>query len=836
MLCVRIDGHEVEMTSALLARRVFEGEIDRDSVARRAGETTEQSLEEALGSGYGEALTAELHQRLCLICATDSSAVDVQELCARVERLCQWRWPNSPATARFFWAAAWLNELTGRTKNAIDFYDAFLLLPAGESHLRRLALNNRGVLQIQLGRLDGVEDLVRAAITDCGFRIVDCGSGSACLSHPPSAIRDPKFVGLPAACFNLLNLINVAFGSPDLLRSVDEELTGFFAPLGPEVRSRWLGELSELEADDPQGGAANPPPGDSEGRVPILRDPTYRRLNALVTRLSAAAHRLAAGLHHSMDRPSAVFRRLSLWDCRLPDDPSGPQGTRPGDDRFVEGEGHRYAEAAALLLSDDIPSCLTRQDHPLARLEPSIQEELAVIEGHLAAGQYELARSRLLVQRRILESLDERYGLAPLLRYVDAQVERIGHLEAQEERFQVQKACGRLVAEVEEFCTRTDGAPAQSAWEDLQRRVQQLRARLTPQTNGEAIALLDDLAARGRRRVQELKREQVEKTIGESLLHLRQNRPSDWTVPVPESVYRALAQCRLHDPENWVEDWPALQEQLDAHQGRYYTYKILSACQSGVRWGRIEGDLIQALVHQPDQWLTLASLFGWQANEGGLRTAECRSAPAVSPNPPSAIRNPQFPVDRAGAVLAKALEQIGPDAKKCLRLWQSVETTLAPALAGRDVKALGEARTLAERCLDHWPAGLSQDSGCADPRHPVNRFLEACEKARRLVEAEQLLGARPPRLDEARHRFVGILQSGVNAREQLRRIVTGLYLAQFQKDPPPVQRQVLADLEAWVAKVPLETVPQIQGQEIVAETEKARGAVTGRSEPGACPA
>ncbi len=129
MLRVRIDGHEVEMTPAVLAGLVFEGKVGRDSLVRLPEGTTEQPLEQSLGSDHCEALTGELHQRLRLICSMDSSAVDVQELCLQVERLCQWRWPNSPVTARFFWAAAWLNELAGRVKNAVDFYDAFLLMP-----------------------------------------------------------------------------------------------------------------------------------------------------------------------------------------------------------------------------------------------------------------------------------------------------------------------------------------------------------------------------------------------------------------------------------------------------------------------------------------------------------------------------------------------------------------------------------------------------------------------------------------------------------------------------------------------------------------------------------
>jgi len=130
---------------------------------------------------------------------------------------------------------------------------------------------------------------------------------------------------------------------------------------------------------------------------------------------------------------------------------------------------------------------------------------------------------------------------------------------------------------------------------------------------------------------------------------------------------------------------------------------------------------------------------------------------------------------------------------------------------------------LARQCLAVWPAGLPDVPGSADPRHPVNRFLEACEKARGVMEAEQMLGARPPRLVEAKNRLTGILRAGLDRRDQFRRVVAGLYLAQFhEKDPPPVQRQVLAGLEAWVETVPQEALPQIQGGEIVREMERVR--------------
>jgi hypothetical protein len=822
MLCVRIDGHEVETTPASLARLVFDGKADRHNPAKSSDGMAEQPLEQSLESPHCEALTGELHRRLQMICSLDSSAVDMQELCVQVERLCQWRWANLPVAARFFWTAAWLNELADRSKNAIDFYDAFLLMPSHESHLRLLALNNRGVLRIRLGRLDGVGDLARAGIADLGLPRIG----------PIGPISPIGLIGLPTACFNLLNLINVSFGASDLLQAADEELTDFFSRLPADLRTSWLGQPSDGERHDSPESQTDSPHGASDADSSILRDPTYKRLNSLVTRLAARAREqavdwdpgpqsrgiamgsptkrddscLGTQSHHPADRASSVFRRLSLWDCRLNGDPPGPQDAPRHGDRFVESEYHRYAEAASLLLSDDVPSLLTRPDNPLTRVEQAAQEELAAIEGHLASGGYELAKSRLQVQRRVLASLNGHGGLTALLARVEAQIERISHLEAQEEQFGLQRTCAGFVLQVEQFCTLREVCQAQTALDDLSLRLQQFKARLSPQTGSEVLGLLDELLARSQRHVQGLKRAQVEKALGESLRHVRENRPSDSTIPVPPSVYQALAECRLHDPAGWIEDWAALEEQLNAHQGRHHIHTA--------SWDLVQDDLTQALSWDPDLWLAVSPLFGLRADNSGSReTADV--------NPPFADQ--PLTMDRAGGLLERTLQQLGADAKKCLRLWQCVEMTLSPMLAGRDAQMLAGVRTLAETCLEHWPAGLPEVPGRADPRNPVNRFLETCEKARRLVEAQRLLDARPPQLDEAKKHLGDVLRSGLDTRDQLRRAATGLYLAQFhEKDSPPVQRQVLAGLEDWVQTMPQERVPQVRAQEIIQETEKVR--------------
>jgi hypothetical protein len=911
MLCVRIEGQEVETTPALLATLVFEGQADRDSPVKLLGAPNatdgvwesldglaEGTLEQSLGAPYGEALTGELHRRLQRLGTMDSSGIDVAELRTRVESLCQWRWANLPLAARFFWTAGWLNELGDRVKTALAYYDAFLLMPAQESHLRLLALNNRGVLRIRLGRRDGVVDLARAAI-GCQLAV----PSSQLSDHSPPATVNCQLPtansGLSVACFNLLNLIHTSFGTADrapqrdesrlgsqLLRAVDEELMDFFSQLRSEQRALWLGpeevgQKPEGKGQKTEDGAVllpGLPNAESRGGgpplssvlrdpcQPILRDPTYRRLNMLVTRLAACVDRqdfapLSKGAGHA----SLLFRQLSLWDCResvdssqfsVPSFASGVNGSMPTANRQLS-TGNRqlgYAEAGSLLLSDDIPLVLTKPENRLVQVERAAEEELAALDGQLAAGQYELAQARLQVQRRILASLNGHGGsLAALRARLDAQGERVAHLEAQEEQFRLQRACAGFVSEVEQFCTLDDLSRAQKRLEDLGGRLHQFRARLPAPTSTEVTGLLDELAARCRTHLQELQRRQIESKIGAARQHVRENWPADASIPIPDSVRQALAQCRRHDPEGRIEDWAALEKRLDVHQGRYHTHRALSALQGHPEtWHQVQDELVEALGCDPDQWSTLAPLFGLASDRPGrksqipstkFQTSSNDQNPKSQTGPATGVgvsvmgtldsgfvwdwgvgaSDFRQALDRAGSIVAGVLPRLAPDAGKCVRLWECVAQTLAPALAGRDVEALARATALARTCRDHWPAGLAQVPGRRDPRHPVNRFLEACEKARRLVEAEGWLEAEPPQLGRAERQLVDLLQAGLETRDQLQRAVTGLYLARFrEEDTPGRQRQVLAALEDWVTAMPPEEVTQIRGQEATEEMERIR--------------
>ena len=86
MLSVRIDGREVEMTPASLARLAFDGKVDRHSPSKTPGTTAERSLEQSLEPPYCEALSDELLCRLRSMYASESPVVDLHVLCEQVER------------------------------------------------------------------------------------------------------------------------------------------------------------------------------------------------------------------------------------------------------------------------------------------------------------------------------------------------------------------------------------------------------------------------------------------------------------------------------------------------------------------------------------------------------------------------------------------------------------------------------------------------------------------------------------------------------------------------------------------------------------------------------
>jgi hypothetical protein len=159
------------------------------------------------------------------------------------------------------------------------------------------------------------------------------------------------------------------------------------------------------------------------------------------------------------------------------------------------------------------------------------------------------------------------------------------------------------------------------------------------------------------------------------------------------------------------------------------------------------------------------------------------------------------PLSRAGALLERVFPQTQGRAGRCLELWRSVAATLWPVLETEDLDAIAQVRNLAQRCLDAWPMGGIELPGRVDPRNPVSLFLESCDKAQRLVEAERELNARPPRWDQVGMCYRDLLDWGLDTQGQFKRVVTGYYLAvHHQDDIPHVQREILTALDEWVVE------------------------------------
>jgi hypothetical protein len=773
MLRVRIDSREVEVTPVTLAQMVLDGAVGRHHLTKASDGTAERPLEYALDSPHCEALTTELLRRLQSLYAAElASSDDIDTMRARVEALSQWHWREPDSRARLLWVAAWLNELAGRSDAAIGYYDTFLRVRCHESHLRRLAYNNRGVLRVRLGRCEGVQDLARAAI------VAEAGGA-----------------GLPAACFNLLNLINVAVGVGSLAETVDDELADFFTRLPADQAEGWLGSAPATGFRPETAALSGNGETESSERQSILCDSGYRSLNSLTSNLAVRAVGLVeGGPLESARQPQEKTGRLLLW------------ASDTGND------GACCVEAASLLVADEIPFVLIGAEGPGRRVEQLAEEELAEIEDLVASGNHALAQSRLEVQRQVLAALNHRERLSGVLGQIDAQLERIARSKKELEQLELQRTCGNLVSEVAQFCRVTSLSQAERRLGSLNRRLESHRA----QGAREVAGLLDELARRTEGHVIQLKRSEIRKRVRDPLQELRQNWPTDWAVPVPDSAYAALAECHVNDPEGQVEDWAALKDQLDLHQAQYCLRKALAELPSDRGcWEEIEAILVDALSLAPDLWLTAAPLFGLLASPNGpcgaetkteIRTALESAAGRLLHGTMSGSQTPGEDhrcclLRQAKALLGRSFRRLHDDAQRFVRLWHCLERTLLPALAVGDEEMIAELETLAQTCQDRWPVGQMNVLSRADPRNPVRLFLESCEKARCLVRAERLLGQQPAALKEARAQVVRALNLGIETADQFKRAAAGLYLAEYsQEDGAPLQRQVLARLDAWVEK------------------------------------
>lgn len=736
MLEVQVGGSWVTAGRDLLARVILDGVVDRSTPARDPRVyDAEGPLERLVGQSECVELAGQLLGRLHSMYSSSSASNEMEGLRARVDDLCKWDWPDEVTRARLTWAAAWLAELTGNFERAIGLYSAFLEHRSPDAGLEMLAHNNRGVLRIRLGQVEGVRDLARSAVP------VENG---------------PPLPPLPAACFNLLNLLGYAAESGTLRNQVETVLVDFMVKLPKERREKWLGRDPEKDQDGQE---------DLGKQLCILKDPTFRRLNRLTWRLAAKAQGIARGtMPLGRQIGQYVKEELCLWTAQAEMDVYGYRQL-PEPQPTTRRPHAEYAEAASLLFASEIPSSLRPLGSSMDWALQIAREGLARAEDYLATGQYGLARSTLQGARQVLETCNCGQGLKALRRRVDRRLELVDRRQKDRERRDLYQGCAEMKREVERFCSVTALCEARRESEPLKRRLRGLCGRVREVWGEKFVGLLDEHLDRIEAHLGELERGDLEAKVRKSLQRLLDVWPGDWTNPVPDAAYTALAECRLHDPQGRVKDWDLMESQLDAHQAKHHFDRVIqSVSKPGFDRAQAEEGLATALSLDPNLGPAAAPLFGllelpaalaMPGDLTELRAALLETAHGLLEDQPlgedgvwsSAVRADL--IRQACSLLKRLFRAFHGVGAEFVAVWRALEGRFNMALAESRPEVAAEIEQMIEACLPACPPIAGGLAAPSDPRNPLRILLEKCRRAKLLGHGEAALNAKDPQLDAA---------------------------------------------------------------------------------------
>lgn len=817
-------GRWVEVDPALLSCMIVEGRANMSSPVIDSSTPSSSArracLKDFLRLVHCEALSQQMLYYVQAMYEKGPKAVDACWLRDRITELAAWDWPDTVFHARLLWLAAWLLEVTGLSEEAVKYYDAFIHLCSPESHLRLLAHNNRGVLLVRLGKIEGIEDLARCAI------LMELNGQPG----PPTR--------LPEAAFNLLTLLSCSIYSKMLRRQVEAALTGFVATLPSEICEQWMGpdpahDMRRENLCGPVDKAEHNIRGrevtsDSRSgcgkssqfkRISILEDPTFQRLNALTVALAAQAQHVAVcGGPQCGDSPQQGTFRLRLWgtnphvsvaDSRLRDELSG-SGPEP--------QYSDYAEAASLLCPCDIPLSLQGRRDTALQAEQRAWAELEQARRLSADGDGEAARCVLELQRQTVSAFSDDIRLMLVLRQIDSQLNDLLQRRDAEQDTVWHRTCMDLMRDVDEFCRLSNLDKAQREVETLRHRIDGLQVKQQAVSGGKYSRLFADLSSRIACHLHALKDVDSRRRARQSLQELHEHWPRTLAEAVPNAAYAALASCQLSDPENHVEDWDMFRWRLDRHQALHHLRRALDKiAERNLRAPDAERPVIRALTADPSLWPIAASLLCLlglpPAEQKGEALEEIQTellatvsrflnaaSSEVGANPsPTAW---QGLVHHTCSLLHRLIRVFECNGRKTDELWRGLEKSFEPTLAAAQPDALEQIEEMIDACLHGEPHARNSSLGRPDPRNPLRMFQETCRKTRLLGQAEHLLNAQPPQLEGALEHFELVISTGLERTDQLQRAVDGLYLAHGGiRDMSQVQRCVLDQLDSWVAQM-----------------------------------
>ncbi len=464
MLSIQVDGEWVQADDQSIAEWMLDGRVEELTPTR--DQTKSQAacpLIESLQPSQLEVFTHRMMERLPAMYVAGPDAVDLAALRERISRLRGWNWADHLTRGRLEWLDGWLSELGGSVDWAVKSYDAYLRGLAQEPVLRLLAHNNRGVLRILLRQAEGIRDLACAAIP----------------SDDNGALAEDS--RLPAACFNLLNLLTRALNRHPLCDQVEDVLVDFMIQLPRRARERCLGpDLLEIHEPDDAGSPAQRgdqqegegPAADSHDadadqrsarqsrqrkRLRILKDTSFVRLTRLVVYLADGAGAIAPNQDEQCT-PETVASQLQLWTVESADGVTCMEhlGGALRERRRRRSRLDQCAEAASLLYASDIPPSLVPGDGSISWVKQYTDRAFGLAEEYCRNSEYKLAE-------RTLASLSEALDSSRADPLVETLTEEIAqHLQEVRQRAQAQaqlelyQTCTDLVRQVSLFCGRMD--------------------------------------------------------------------------------------------------------------------------------------------------------------------------------------------------------------------------------------------------------------------------------------------------------------------------------------------------------------------------------------------
>jgi len=834
VLSIQLEGKWVQTDDESLVALMLGGQAGELTPARDPARSVSAGpLIELLGPSQLEVLTRGIVQRLPGLYVTGPGSTDLMMLLERIRGLRAWNWADPLTGGRLTWLEGWLSELAGGLERAVQCYDAYLRGLSQEPIPRLVAYNNRGVLRILLRQAEGVRDIARAAIPS------EENGGSAGASR------------LPAASFNLLNLLTHALNHHPLRDQVEDVLVDFMAGLPKPAREHCLGlDPSDLEAwggtrsdsGAAQGraeseGSDRPAPdrgqhGRSEDdgireqlrkRMRILTDPTFVRLTHLIVFLSDDA----SGVSPSPDGKctlEAVASQLRLWTAQPTTNGQNGQPTASAGQRRRRSQLDAYAEAASLLYTSDIPASLVPGDGTVSWVRQYADKAINLVEEYCLNGQYRLAENTLASLADAIEKSRGDPHIDPVLDEMSQRLAEVRRRARAHEQLTLYQACTNLVGQVKEFCDQSDLCQAESQARILFDRIKQAQEQVVGEdvSDEEARALLNDLPERIRAHLDKLTRRDIEQRIGRWREQLQETCPRDWRQPVPEQAYEALRKCHVNDPHGLVEDWRAWRLRLDKHQARYQFRQALADVTDGKAGEETREMLARAFSLDPGLtpassplycMLALQKLENPPEGFGQTKADILKVARELLQTEPLGAESLWSPAVRTGLVeeacvlverLIQAYRGVGAELDE---LWQTLEQSLVPAFSEAPPQVLREILTVVDACLKASPAHSFGKGSGIDPRNRLYVLRQTCNRVILVAEGEEALHEGRPldargRLREA---IEAVAEEGSVSDQDLhllRRAACGLYLAVFGKqDPLHRQQGVLDQIDRWVDQV-----------------------------------